>query len=72
MEIFYKMERVQDKDKNKTMEDTFQKLKFIFSQDKKDQTANDYLYKYQLKILFVPKENSFEFLIRKVILHNLL
>ena len=54
------MERVQDKDKNKTMEDTFQKLKFIFSQDKKDQTANDYLYKYQLKILFVPKENSFE------------
>ena len=46
MEIFYKMERVQDKDKNKTMEDTFQKLKFIFSQDKKDQTANDYLYNY--------------------------
>jgi hypothetical protein len=32
--------------KKKTIEDTFQKLKFIFSQDKKDQTANDYLYNY--------------------------
>ena len=60
MEIFYKMENMQDKYKNKAMEDTFQKLKFILSQEKKDETSNDYLYKYQLKILFVPKENSFE------------
>lgn len=42
------------------MEDTFEKLKFILSQDKNDQTPTDYLYKYQLKILFIPKEDSFE------------
>ena len=60
MEIIYKMENTQAKDHNKTMEDTFKKLKFIFSQDKKDQTDSDYLYKYQLKILFIPKEDSFK------------
>lgn len=35
MEIIYKMENTQAKDHNKTMEDTFKKLKFIYSQDKK-------------------------------------
>ena len=57
MEIFYKMEIIQAQDENIAMDETFQKLKFILSQK---QTAKDYLYKYQLKILFIPKEDSFE------------
>lgn len=45
---------------NKEMSETFGKLKFILSQDKNDQTTNDILYKYQLKLLFIPKDDSFE------------
>ena len=40
------------------MENTFDKLKFILYQDKSEQTANDLLYKYQLKKLFIPKEDD--------------
>ena len=54
------MENTQAKDLNQTMEETFKKLKFILSQDKNNQTDSDYLYIYQLKILFIPKEDSFE------------
>ena len=57
MEIFYKMEIIQAKDENIAMDETFKKLKFILS---RKQTDKDYLYKYQLKILFIPKEDSFE------------
>ncbi len=52
------MEKIQDE--NKEMSETFEKLKFILSQDKNDQTTNDILYKYQLKLLFIPKDDSFE------------
>ena len=41
----------------------FAKLKFILAQDNKDETLNDKLYKYQLKILFgVDGNNSFKLL----------
>jgi hypothetical protein len=41
----------------------FDKLKFIFAQDKKDETLNDQLYKYQLKIIFgIRDNNSFKLL----------
>ena len=41
----------------------FDKLKFIFAQDKKDETLNDKLYKYQLKIIFgIRDNNSFKLL----------
>ena len=33
-------------------QETFDKLKFILDEDKKEETLNDKLYKYQLKILF--------------------
>ena len=52
------MEIIQPKDENKAMEKTFESLKFIFS---KIRTPKDYFYKNQLKILFIPKEDSFEF-----------
>ena len=41
----------------------FDKLKYIFAQDKKDETLNDQLYKYQLKIIFgIRDNNSFKLL----------
>ena len=41
----------------------FDKLKFIFAQDKKDETLNDQLYKHQLKIIFgIRDNNSFKLL----------
>ena len=52
------METIQPKDKNKALEETFQKIKFILS---RAEAAEDYLYKYQLKTLFILKEDSFEF-----------
>ena len=52
------METIQPKDENKTLENTFQKLNFILSTA---QTAEDYIYKYQLKIFFILKEDSWEF-----------
>ena len=46
-------------DKNKTMQDTFQKLKIILTQNKSDETVNDLLFKYQLKLIFIPKDDSY-------------
>ena len=44
-------------------QETFDKLKFILDEDKKEETLNDKLYKYQLKILFgVDDNNSFKLL----------
>ena len=44
-------------------QETFDKLKFILDEDKKEETLNDKLYKYQLKILFgVDGNNSFKLL----------
>ena len=41
----------------------FDKLKFIFAQDKKYENLNDQLYKYQLKIIFgIRDNNSFKLL----------
>ena len=59
MKIFYlkaSSERMQNNE-------IFAKLKFILAQDNKDETLNDKLYKYQLKILFgVDGNNSFKLL----------
>ena len=51
------MEDIQAQDENIEMKKTFQSLKDILS---KEETAKDYLFIYQLKILFIPKEGSFE------------
>ena len=51
------MEDIQPQDENIEMKKTFQSLKDILS---KEETAKDYLFIYQLKILFIPKEGSFE------------
>ena len=39
-------------------QETFDKLKFILDEDKKEETLNDKLYKYQLKILFGVDDNT--------------
>ena len=51
------MEDIQAQDENVEMKKTFQSLKDILS---KEETAKDYLFIYQIKILFIPKEDSFE------------
>ena len=44
----------------------FDELKFIFVQDKKDETLNDILFKKQLEILFgVDDNNSFKLLLNE-------
>lgn len=44
----------------------FDELKFIFAQDKKDETLNDILFKKQLEILFgVDDNNSFKLLLNE-------
>lgn len=46
-------------------QDTLNKLSYILSQDKNIQTANDFVLKYQLKVFFIQKGSSYEFIFKE-------
>jgi len=52
---------MKSKDEYSITKDILNKIGFILNQKKEDQTVNDLIFKYQLKIFFISKDDHYEF-----------